>query len=459
MFSSQFSADSSWVGSRFNIRNTDIDGTLLLFNSYAGSFARIPLNEITIVERALDGRWTGFPHGILADLVLNGFLVPAGVDELAAADELHAAQFDATSVLHLILLPNENCNFRCKYCSQTFSRSRMRRDVIEGVAKYVDACAHRLSVFSVGWFGGEPLLACDLIEELSARFQESCNRHNVSYSGTVTTNGYLLRPAVASMLFRAAVRRFQITLDGVPEDHDRLRVLADGHSATSTTILENLTFLHETKEEFSIVIRVNFDDVSVQRMEPFLDNLESLFSGDSRFVLDFHPVGKWGGPNDHALPACGMRDGRFLALDLADRAAKRGFDLLHLRSQLKPYGTRCYAADPQSFVVGSDGAIYKCTVALDDPRNKIGYVTVDGQFILDDAKHNRWIASGEESDSGCRACSFRPSCQGNACPLHRMDSGESPCPSVKVNIGQAMRIVSADLVRTITGSNGRRVEV
>lgn len=456
---SQIAADSRWVGSRFNIRSSDDDGTLLLFNSYAGSFARIPVREIPRVEHALDGHWEGFPNGILAELVLNGFLIPAGVDELAAAEELHAAQVHTTSVLHLVLLPNENCNFRCKYCSQSFARNRMERDVIEGVAKYVDKRVEELSALSVGWFGGEPLGACDIIEDLSHRMQESCRRRGVSYSATITTNGYLLRPNIAAKLFRCAVRRFQITLDGAPEDHDRLRVLADGHSPTFSSIIANLTSLRETQEEFCAVIRVNFDRLSATRMEPFLDQLEALFARDSRFVLDFHPVGKWGGPNDHALNVCGMEDGRFLELEFADRASKRGFDLRHLRERMKPYGTRCYAADPQSFVIGSDGTIYKCTVALDDDRNKIGRVMADGQFILDQTKHARWISSGEEADAGCRSCSFRPSCQGNACPLHRMNTGESPCPSVKVNIGQAMRIVSADLVRSIAAGNGQVVRV
>jgi uncharacterized protein len=442
-------AENSWTSSRFNFLTPDDDGTLLLYNSYAGAFARIPKSETATVQNAMSDGIQGLPTGILAELTLNGFFVPLGTDESRLADELHATQFKQMDVLQLVLMPNENCNFRCKYCSQSFARNLMSREVIEGVVRHVQSRVNDLTDLRIGWFGGEPLTAPKIIEEISTRLQQICVEHDIEYSSSITTNGYLLTPEVARMLFRAEVRRFQITLDGVEEQHDGLRVLASGQKGTFKQILSNLTMMRDTEELFQVVIRVNFNPQTIPSMDQFIVDLEEEFGADGRFCLDFHPVGKWGGPNDSQLQVCGLEDGRYYSLELARKASEKGFDTVALREQLKPFGSRCYAANPHSFVVGSDGTVYKCTVAFEDPRNQVGRITEDGQLIIDQEKHALWIASGEEKDSGCQSCSFRPSCQGNACPLHRMATGERPCPSTKMNLPHALRVLSADFVRRI----------
>jgi uncharacterized protein len=434
----------AWLPSRFNVCTQQSDGTLLIYNSFMGAFARVSDTEAAEVRQALALGLLGMPTGILAELCLNGFFVLSGTDELAHVDQLcmkeHVA---AQEQLQLVLLPNEQCNFRCKYCAQTFARKKMGRDVIEGVVAHVRARAPTLRSLSVGWFGGEPLTAPEIIDEIAGRLQCICQDHGVAYSSSITTNGYLLTEPVASMLLRREVRGYQITLDGSREHHDRLRVLGDGHTGTFDRIFANLRMLRALDEQFKVVLRVNFDRCSVPFMDPFLDMLEAEFAHDERFCTDFHPVGRWGGPNDPQLAVCGANEGQFNSVDLGRRAISRGLDPAGVREKLLPGGSKCYAAKPYSFVIGSDGTVYKCTVAFEDPRNHVGRMTANGELILDAAKHELWIAQGADKDSGCRSCFFSPSCQGNACPLHRMDTGARPCPTVKTQIEGAMRAVAA----------------
>jgi len=434
----------AWVPSRFNVCTQESDSSLLLYNSFMGAFARVPAFEAAEVRKALAVGVLGMPTGILAELSFNGFFVLSGADECAQVDQLcvdeHVAAQDQ---LQLVLLPNEQCNFRCKYCAQSFSRKKMRRDVIEGVVEHVRIRAPTLRSLSVGWFGGEPLTAPEIIDETAGRLQRICQDRGVAYSSSITTNGYLLTQPVASMLFRREVRAYQITLDGSREDHDRLRVLGDGHTGTFDRIFANLRMLRSLDEQFKVVLRVNFDRTSVPSMDPFLDMLETEFAHDERFCTDFHPVGRWGGPNDPQLAVCGRDEGQLNSVDLGRRAISRGLDPAGVREKLLPGGSKCYAAKPYSFVIGSDGTVYKCTVAFEDPRNHVGRITANGELLLDAAKHELWISQGADKDTGCRSCFFSPSCQGNACPLHRMDTGARPCPSIKTQIEGAMRAVSA----------------
>jgi uncharacterized protein len=178
-----------------------------------------------------------------------------------------------------------------------------------------------------------------------------------------------------------------------------------------------------------------------------VDSLCSTLGADPRFYVDFHPVGKWGGPNDDKLQPCDVADGRNARVELFRNATDRGFDLRNLRQRFQPHGSSCYAADPNSFVIGSDGTVYKCTVAFDDSRNQVGRVTPDGDLLLDQEKLSLWVSKGEETDSTCQSCSFRPSCQGNACPWARIRTGQTPCPSDKINIDDTLRLLAAEAVK------------
>jgi uncharacterized protein len=435
----------AWSPSRFNKCTQQPDGVLLLYNSFMGAFARVPDFEAAQVRKALAEGLSGMPTGILAELCFHGFFVVSGADEVGEVDRLCAEErVAALDKLQLVLLPNEQCNFRCKYCSQTFARKKMRRDVIEGVVAHVRSRAPSLRSLSVGWFGGEPLTAPEIIDEVAGRLQSICEEHGVDYSSSMTTNGYLLKESVARMLLKREVRGFQITIDGRREDHDRLRVLGDGHTGTFDRIFANLRMLRALDEQFKVVLRVNFDRRSAPLMDPFLDLLEAEFAHDERFCIDFHPVGRWGGPNDPQLAVCGRDEGQLNSVDLGRRAISRGLDPAGVRDKLLPGGSKCYAAKPYSFVIGSDGTVYKCTVAFEDPRNHVGRITANGELLLDAAKHEMWIGQGADKDSGCRSCFFSPSCQGNACPLHRMDTGARPCPSIKTQIEGALLAVAAE---------------
>ena len=104
----------------------------------------------------------------------NNVLVEAGEEErllLARRYERHALCF-GTAHLGLTLCPTLQCNFRCPYCFEasqadgaTMSPETVDR-LIAFIASYKDA--RRLSL---AWYGGEPTLAWEVIEDLTARVQ------------------------------------------------------------------------------------------------------------------------------------------------------------------------------------------------------------------------------------------------------------------------------------------------
>ena len=120
-----------------------------------------------------------------------------------------------------------------------------------------------------------------------------------------------------------------------------------------------------------------------------------------------------------------------------------------ITGSLMPTASVCYAAKPNAMVIGSNGQLYKCTTVLDEEVNKVGHLHADGTMDLDYDKIASWVMSGEETDSVCQSCFYRPACQGNHCPWYRVVSGERPCPSEKKNIKKVLNLVWKNSLQTI----------
>ena len=123
-----------------------------------------------------------------------------------------------------------------------------------------------------------------------------------------------------------------------------------------------------------------------------------------------------------------------------------------LRTNLKDYlecgGLVCYAAKPNSLVIRSDGVINKCTVALDADYNDVGRLRADGSIDLDVEKLSRWTNSGIDEDKTCQGCALSASCQGNACPLERIENNRRPCPPPKNFMEAIVQMVEPPTKRT-----------
>ena len=373
-------------------------------------------------------------------------MVTPDCDEEDRALRLHERPFREQNSFGLMLLPHENCNFRCVYCYESFARNRMLPEVVEGVVALIKQRLPGLKLLQVGWFGGEPLLAMDVIEEISSQVRPLCAEEGTIFTASMTTNGYLLDSSYAARCIASGVGRFQITLDGPGQTHDTTRVLAGG-GPTFERVLGNLRGLRDRANGFKAAIRVNFTPANLPLMPEFITFLGTEFGNDPRFSMRFRPVGRWGGPNDAQLEICEHGSGADLEIGLMELAMAAGFSLDTWKEGMQPFGSTCYAASPRHLVIGSDGTIYKCTVAFDDPRNHVGKLQANGDLNLREDLIRLWTRSGEETDTGCQACAFRPACQGNLCPLERIEGRPKRCPTSKTHTSLLLPLLARDARR------------
>jgi uncharacterized protein len=416
------------------------DGSLILYNSMSGSIASVRKEKSHIIRSILR-------NGINDDELLGkelargGFLVSEEVDETNRLKALYYKRYQNNNHLHLILMSTEQCNFRCVYCYEKFLRGKMPQEIQNGVFNYVKRRINHLDSISVEWFGGEPLLASDVVLGLGERLFHLAKEHNIPFTSSVTTNGYYLTRDLVQKLLSIGIDHYTVTLDGIDKEHDKRRVLREG-GGTFSTIIGNLKDLKSTDWNFKVKFRNNYDPESLEKIDEFLLYLKKNFGNDVRFAdINMRPIGKWGGPNDSTLQVCESADSS-IRWAVLRKAMQNGFPENDLKYYLQPGKYVCYASDPMSFAIGAAGQIMKCTLELDtNERNIIGQVKEDGFWEIDYEKLALWVLGDGNGDTGCKNCYFAPACQGAACAKARFDTGHSPCPSEKKDISKVLRLI------------------
>jgi uncharacterized protein len=304
------------------------------------------------------------------------------------------------NALHLILLPTEGCNFRCTYCYESFEIGRMPRRVVDGVKNLLTRRAPSLSSLQITWFGGEPLLTRDIVEEIMEHARALARaRPSLQIGSDMTTNGYFLTAEAWRRLIDLGVAHFQVSFDGPGPQHDRVRRLAGG-GGTFDRVWSHLIAARDTSDEFTMLARLHVCPENEPTLAEFVDAFDAAFGKDRRFELFLRPLERLGGPNDDAIVFFERDEGR-AAVDRLSRRA-RALGVPHRR--IADLGGICYASRANSFVIRADGRVNKCTVALEDRRNQVGRIAADGSLEIDGARVAPWVRGLWSGEAGALAC-------------------------------------------------------
>jgi len=296
----------------------------------------------------------------------------------------------SSNYLNLIILPTEACNFRCTYCYETFENRKMSRPVVTGIKSLIDRRGADLDALEISWFGGEPLLALDIIAEISKHALDVAKTKGFAFRSGMTTNGYFLDQDRFAQCLNHKIDFFQISLDGNPDDHNASRKLASG-GGTFDRIWSNLIAIKATRAEFVVLLRLHYTMENFISIGQFARRVHDVFGDDQRFRCFFHNIARLGGSNDESITIISEQDQKDIEAHLWDAS---GF----LRPPGKDESYVCYAAKGNSLLIRSTGRLAKCTVALNDSCNDIGWISESGEVCVDQKKYQRWIAPLVEAD-------------------------------------------------------------
>ena len=308
----------------------------------------------------------------------------------------------APNQLALILLPTEKCNLRCSYCYETFEQGRMSDETIQAVKNLIDLRLPKLDHLTLGWFGGEPLVAADIILDIAGHALDRCREEGVQYyGGEITTNAALLTQDLLDKLAAVEQKKFQISLDGWREGHDRTRRNGAG-AGTFDTVWNVLKMLRDSPyPDLDVTLRIHLMPENRDSVLELARQVRQEFGSDSRFAIYLKAIENLGGP----------QSGSISSLEHVDRAsivAEMAGLLSGMRGVPDPSAPKapkvCYAAKPNNLIVRSNGRIAKCTVAFEDAKNDIGHVRPDGTLQIDNAKLVHWFRGLHSRDFDILGC-------------------------------------------------------
>lgn len=401
--------EAGWRVSRYNlfepIPGTNNVAIANLFRGTCGAYS--PLDIFLLGElETLDAE-----HPILNRFRERGLIV--NFDERAALETM-GRMGCAVGGVGLTICPTMGCNFDCPYCFENHRAGKMTAEVQDDVVvlaeRMLDVSPRK--TLAVTWFGGEPLLAPDVIEALSGRLMALCEAKGAEYGAGIITNGYLLTQENADLLATCKVKKAQITLDGVGEDHDKTRHLAGG-GATFGRITDNL---RQVKIDFPVSLRHNVHAGNVGEVE-MLEAFVNTLAAESGNKIIYYPAVV--SDNDAA-------DDRGCGVELLCTSDSSEIGVRCDVGRFTPgRGSFCGAHRLLSVGIDEKGNLQKCwedvdkpehsfgTAARWNPTNPIGTADCPDNLIhyLNTALPNH--------DAECGDCVWLPTCVGN-CPNKRL---------------------------------------
>ena len=394
----------------YNILIKKEDG-IAIFNTRTGKMARCFHGDAKIVEEHLSQKYIEWSHDnqYIVPMYKNGLLVDYNLDEISEMiDKEKDSKFE--NCLRLILLPTEQCNFRCVYCYERFRREKMTAKTQAAIVKYIEDNIHKYNGLILNWFGGEPTEAMDVIENLSVKLIDVCKKNKKAYNAGITTNGYNLTYEIFKKLKKLHVTEYQVTIDGLASIHNAQRVMADG-APTFDVIINNLLAIKNNCKSSAItfVLRTNFSKNMLNNVDEFCKFLDKYFSNDKRFKYFWQMVGDYGYvKTEEVRNIFGQsKDYKWLTENYTERFVNDYTQALY-----GPDGGVCYALKRNQLLIDAAGEIRKCTCDLESEMNHFGTIGVN----FDGAKHEDWLNSRAISrDSQCYFCKKRPLCHNRPC--------------------------------------------
>lgn len=164
--------------------------------------------------------------------------------------------FPYTPVRTLMLYLTEDCNLRCTYCfvnkaPRRMSRPTGRRAIDFFLSQDVSGAAYDLQL---NFFGGEPFLETDLMEELCRYASQPRPNNSRRFLFAVTTNGTLFSSRIEGLL-RQYRMRVLLSLDGDARVTASDRPYLSGRSSYRAVVANLARF---TEAAVDVMVRATF---------------------------------------------------------------------------------------------------------------------------------------------------------------------------------------------------------
>jgi uncharacterized protein len=443
----------------------DNQDEMLLVHGYTGAYDKVSRRVATYIrslevarpprplygdwspEPAVDGQVAAPSQQTIDTLKKRGYLTELSPEEEQGlfAKFAQARHTLASRQVNFIFMPTYDCNLRCSYCFQDHMRTdasyqhllrTMRPKLVDRIfAALPQIEAHHgrppseRPIRRIGFFGGEPLLerSRPIVEYIIQQAKQTSQASFWGVSNATDLHAYrdLLGPDGISFL--------QITLDGPAYEHDKRRIYADG-SGSFERIAQNISMALDLGVH--IAVRMNIDRNNIDQLPELADQIIARgWNGYRNFSAYTSPIhaanshtslkttfSSW--ELDQALNKLREQDPDMYVIGRPDdrvmHQAKRIFDTM---SEPSLQSVFC-GAHAGMYLFDAFGDIYACWERTGDRNIRIGYITQDSEFVLEQNANNLWRSRNVTTNAICRKCRYAMYCGGGCAVLAENHRGE-----------------------------------
>jgi uncharacterized protein len=372
----------------------------------------------------------------LVELRAAKAVVDSGENELGEVLANYRLGSVDPTIRTLAIMPTSYCNMSCSYCGQEHFKAAVNRDKVERTVARVEAMFAQPATKEVvvAWFGGEPLLAYRVIQEMSARFVSAADAAGKLYSARMPTNGSLLTPRNLTQLHHACrLNAIDVTIDGPERVHDDRRSKRNGVGSFHRTIATlSQVVKDQSAPDLNIGIRMNVDRQNEDYVEDLLVDLACFGLASPQVELHLMPVHSWG--NDVSQIEIEARRYAQREAGWLRRAQELGIRFPSVPNVVKK--TTCPATSVYREIIDSAGQVFSCTEHPLVPIVKETGVVAQVELLPAAAPRpagmfDDWYDQVDDGRQQCGRCPLLPVC-GGSCPKQWRE-GNLPCPSLKFN--------------------------
>lgn len=391
--------------SKYNTIYYSKNNGYLLYNSLSNSFAKLnkELYNILLEIKTKPELVEKIDKDLFKILLEKKIFVESDIDEYDNIKLKTLMNRYDSKVLSLTIAPTRDCNFNCTYCYEE-DRPPIYIDNItcENIVKFIESYKD-VKYLSLCWYGGEPLLAFDRIEEITNILKEK----DYIINATLISNGYLLTDHIVDKLNNLFIHSIQITIDGLEDTHN-VRRKHKVNKDSFNKIINNIELVVSKHENIIVAIRCNIDKSNSAEYHKLQAFINSRFKKYNNIHLSPGFV-------EEGMKCCFNRKER------TDFLLEQFYKYNNTELSFYPSGFRseCMARCINSFLIDPEGNLFKCWADICQHEKSIGNInTKEFNSVI----ATRYLVGADQlEDKKCIECNLFPICDGG-CAYQRIEN-------------------------------------
>lgn len=265
----------------FNISQS-IENGILLYNTFTTSLVELSEELYKTIFVKDD-----FSLPEVSSLYNMGFLVDDTHDEIKAMENIRCdvVKNSSEKIANIIIAPTLECNAHCFYCFENgYRKGRMTQETADALVAFLEEHWNGKKL-GITWFGGEPLLASDIIDYISKKLTEK----KIVYGCKITTNGSLFdKDIVKKAINLWHVEKVQITIDAVGDEYNRIKNYDKQYKDVFSLVMQNIQ--NALLQGINLKIRINFDPNKQNKALEIMNYLLERFDNSTHLKIYFAPI-------------------------------------------------------------------------------------------------------------------------------------------------------------------------